>query len=271
MPTLSGMRRRGFTAAAIRTFCERIGVGKSDSVIDMSTLEDCVREDLDQVAPRAMGVLRPLKVTVTNYPEGESEEFSAASHPKDPSMGTRQIPFSREIYVDRDDFMEDPPKKFFRLGPGREVRLRYGYIIRCDEVIKDPNTGEVTELLCSYDAETGGGVLPEGRKKVKGIIHWVSAAHAVPVEVHLYDRLFNVANPAGEKERDYRELLNAESFEALSSAFVEPSLADAAPGTTVQFERLGYFRVDDVNSQPGALVFNRTVTLRDTWAKLASK
>jgi glutaminyl-tRNA synthetase len=271
MPTLSGMRRRGFTAAAIRTFCERIGVGKSDSVIDMSTLEDCVREDLDQVAPRAMGVLRPLKVTVTNYPEGESEEFSAASHPKDPSMGTRQIPFSREIYVDRDDFMEDPPKKFFRLGPGREVRLRYGYIIRCDEVIKDPNTGEVTELLCSYDAETGGGVLPEGRKKVKGIIHWVSAAHAVPVEVHLYDRLFNVANPAGEKERDYRELLNAESFEVLSSAFVEPSLADAALGATVQFERLGYFRVDDVNSQPGELVFNRTVTLRDTWAKLASK
>jgi len=270
MPTLSGMRRRGFTAAAIRTFCERIGVGKSDSVIDMGTLEDCVREDLDQGAPRAMGVLHPLKVTITNYPEGESEEFSAASHPKDPSMGTRQIPFCREIYVDRDDFMEEPPKKFFRLGPGREVRLRYGYIIRCDEVIKDPDTGEVTELLCSYDAETGGGVLPEGRKKVKGIIHWVSAAHAVPVEVHLYDRLFTVANPAGEKERDYRELLNAESFEVLSSAFVEPSLADAAPGATFQFERLGYFRVDDINSQPGKLVFNRTVTLRDTWAKLAS-
>jgi len=268
MPTLSGMRRRGFTAAAIRTFCERIGVGKSDSVIDMGTLEDCVREDLDQVAPRAMGVLRPLKVTITNYPEGESEEFSAASHPKDPSMGTRQIPFSREIYVDRDDFMEDPPKKFFRLGPGREVRLRYGYIIRCDEVIKDPKTGEVTELLCSYDVETGGGVLPEGRKKVKGIIHWVSAAHAVPVEVHIYDRLFNAANPAGEKERDYRELLNAESFESISSAFVEPSLADAAPGASFQFERLGYFKVDEINSQPGKLVFNRTVTLRDTWAKL---
>ena len=270
MPTLSGMRRRGFTAAAIRTFCERIGVGKSDSVIDMGTLEDCVREDLDQGAPRAIGVLRPLKVTITNYPEGESEEFSAASHPKDPSMGTRQIPFSREIYVDRDDFMEEPPKKFFRLGPGREVRLRYGYIIRCDEVIKDPDTGEVTELLCSYDAETGGGVLPEGRKKVKGIIHWVSAAHAVSVEVHLYDRLFTVANPAGEKERDYRELLNAESLEVLSSAFVEPSVADAAPGATFQFERLGYFRVDDINSQPGRLVFNRTVTLRDTWAKQAS-
>ncbi len=169
MPTLSGMRRRGFTAAAIRTFCTRIGVGKSDSVIDMSVLEDCVREDLDQVAPRAMGVLRPLKVTITNYPEGQTEEFVAARHPKDPSMGTRTIPFSREIYVDRDDFMEDPPKKFFRLGPGREVRLRYGYVIRCDEVIKDPASGEVTELRCSYDAETGGGTWPEGRKKVKGL------------------------------------------------------------------------------------------------------
>ncbi|MDH3868895.1 MAG: glutamine--tRNA ligase/YqeY domain fusion protein, partial [Desulfuromonadales bacterium] len=169
MPTLSGMRRRGFTAAAIRTFCERIGVGKSDSVIDMSTLEDCVREDLDQIAPRAMGVLRPLKVTITNYPEGQSEEFTAPKHPKKPEMGSRTIPFGRVIYVDRDDFMEDPPKNFFRLGPDREVRLRYGYIIRCDGVIKDPVSGEVTELRCSYDAETGGGVLPEGRKKVKGI------------------------------------------------------------------------------------------------------
>ncbi len=180
MPTLSGMRRRGFPAAAIRTFCARIGVGKSDSVIDMSVLEDCVREDLGQVAPRAMGVLRPLKVTITNYSEGQTEEFVVARHPKDPSMGTRTIPFSREIYVDRDDFMEDPPKKFFRLGPGREVRLRYGYIIRCDEVIKDPASGEVTELRCSYDVETGGGTLPEGRKKVKGIIHWVAAAHGGP-------------------------------------------------------------------------------------------
>ena len=269
MPTLSGMRRRGFTAAAIRTFCTRIGVGKSDSVIDMSVLEDCVREDLDQVAPRAMGVLRPLKVTITNYPEGQTEEFVAARHPKDPSMGTRTIPFSREIYVDRDDFMEDPPKKFFRLGPGREVRLRYGYIIRCDEVIKDPVSGEVTELLCSYDVETGGGNLPEGRKKVKGIIHWVAAAHAVPVEVRLYDRLLSVADPAAEKDRDYRELLNEASFEVLSQAFVEPSLANATSGATFQFERLGYFCVDSEDSQPGKLVFNRSVTLRDTWAKLA--
>jgi glutaminyl-tRNA synthetase len=268
MPTLSGMRRRGFTAAAIRTFCERIGVGKSDSVIDMSTLEDCVREDLDQIAPRAMGVLRPLKVTITNYPEGPSEEFTAAKHPKKPEMGSRTIPFGREIYVDRDDFMEDPPKKFFRLGPDREVRLRYGYIIRCDEVIKDPVSGEVTELRCSYDAETGGGVLPEGRKKVKGIIHWVSAAHAVPVEVRLYDRLLSVADSASEKGRDYREFLNTESLEVLADALVEPGLANAAAGETFQFERLGYFSVDSKDLQSKKLVFNRSVTLRDTWAKI---
>ena len=269
MPTLSGMRRRGFTAAAIRTFCERIGVGKSDSVIDMSTLEDCVREDLDQIAPRAMGVLRPLKVTITNYPEAQSEEFTAPKHPKKPEMGSRTIPFGREIYVDRDDFMEDPPKNFFRLGPDREVRLRYGYIIRCDEVIKDPVSGEVTELRCSYDTETGGGVLPEGRKKVKGIIHWVAAAHAVSVEVRLYDRLLSVADPASEKDRDYRELLNPESLEVLADALVEPGLASAEAGETFQFERLGYFCVDGKGSQSDKLAFNRTVTLRDTWAKLA--
>jgi glutaminyl-tRNA synthetase len=182
-------------------------------------------------------------------------------------MGTRTIPFSRELYIDGDDFMEDPPKKFFRLGPGREVRLRYGYIIRCDEIIKDPTSGEVTELRCSYDQETGGGILPEGRKKVKGIIHWVSAAHAVPVKVHLYDRLFSVANPAAEKDLDYRELLNADSLEVLTQALVEPSLVDAVPGSSFQFERLGYFSVDSKDSQPGKLVFNRSVTLRDTWAK----
>jgi len=269
MPTLSGMRRRGFTAAAIRTFCERIGIGKSDSVIDMSVLEDCVREDLDQVAPRAMGVLQPLKVTITNYPEGQTEEFVAASHPKEPAMGTRRIPFSREIYIDRDDFLEDPPSKFFRLGPGREVRLRYGYIIRCDEVIKDPARGDVVELRCSYDPDTGGGALPEGRKKVKGIIHWVSAAHAVPVEVRLYDRLLRVADPAEEKGCDYLDLLNGDSLEILLRALVEPSLADAAPGAAFQFERLGYFCVDSKDSQPGKLVFNRSVTLRDTWAKMS--
>ena len=208
-------------------------------------------------------------MTITNYPEEQSEEFTAPKHPKKPEMGTRTIPFGREIYVDRDDFMEDPPKKFFRLGPDREVRLRYGYIIRCDEVIKDPVSGEVTELRCSYDAETGGGVLPEGRKKVKGIIHWVSAAHAVSVEVRLYDRLLSVADPAAEKDRDYREFLNPESLEVLADALVEPGLADAAAGETFQFERLGYFSVDSKDSQPGKLVFNRSVTLRDAWAKIA--
>jgi len=269
MPTLSGMRRRGFPAAAIRTFCERIGVGKSDSVIDMTVMEDCVREELDQSAPRAMGVLRPLKVTITNYPEDASEEFTAPCHPKNPEMGSRTIPFSREIYVDRDDFMEDPPKKFFRLGPGREVRLRYGYIICCDEIIRDPVTGEVTELRCTYDPDTGGGKLPEGRKKVKGIIHWVSAVHALPVKVRLYDRLFSVADPAGEKERDYRELLNPDSLEQIDKALVEPGLATAAPGDVFQFERLGYFNVDTADSEAGRPVFNRVVTLRDTWAKIA--
>ena len=183
-------------------------------------------------------------------------------------MGTRTIPFSREVYIDRDDFMEDPPKKFFRLGPGREVRLRYGYIIRCDDVIKDPHSGEVTELRCSYDPETGGGVLPEGRPKVKGIIHWVSAAHAVPVEVRLYARLLSVAAPAAEKGRDYREFLNADSLEILTDALVEPGLAEVAPGAAFQFERLGYFSVDKIDARPGQLVFNRSGTLRDTWAKI---
>jgi glutaminyl-tRNA synthetase len=237
----------------------------------MSVLEDCVREHLDQSAPRAMGVLRPLKVTITNYPEGQTEEFTAAVHPKDPAMGSRTIPFSREIYIDQDDFMEDPPKQFFRLGPGREVRLRYGYIIRCDDVIKDPVSGAVIELRCSYDAETGGGALPEGRKKVKGIIHWLSVAHAVPIEARLYDRLFSVANPAAEKDRDYRELLNAEALEVLPRAFVEPGVAGAAAGASFQFERLGYFCADSKDSQPGRLVFNRSVTLRDAWAKLETK
>ncbi len=269
MPTLSGMRRRGFTAQAVRTFCDRIGVGKSDSVIDMSVFEDCVREDLDGKTPRAMGVLRPLKVTITNYPKDQEEEFVAPCHPKQPEMGTRTIPFCREIYVDRDDFMEDPPKKFFRLGPGREVRLRYGYIIRCDEVIKDA-TGDVVELRCSYDPETGGGTLPEGRKKVKGIIHWVSARHGLPVEVRVYDRLFNAANPSGDKQTDYRDHLNPESLEILSDCLVEPSLADAQPGTAFQFERLGYFCVDAATTADRT-VFNRVVTLRDTWAKLSGQ
>jgi len=267
MPTLSGMRRRGFPASAIRLFCERIGVGKSDSLIDMSVLEDCVREELDRTAPRAMGVLRPLKVTITNYPEGQVEEFTAANHPKDPEMGSRQIPFSRELWIERDDFMEDPPKKFFRLGPGREVRLRYGYIIRCDEVIKDPASGEVVELRCSYDPQTAGGATPDDRK-VKGIIHWVSAAHAVTAEVHLYDRLFSVPNPAGDKQKDYLELLNPASLEVLADCRLEAGLAAAPAGASFQFERLGYFTADRTAGAAGKPVFNRSVTLRDTWAKL---
>ncbi|NJC87857.1 MAG: glutamine--tRNA ligase/YqeY domain fusion protein [Desulfuromonas sp.] len=267
MPTLSGMRRRGYPAAAIRTFCERIGVGKSDSIIDMSVLEDCVREELDHTVPRAMGVLRPLKVVITNYPEGEGEQFTVPNHPKDSSLGTRSLPFGRELYIERDDFMEDPPGKYFRLAPGREVRLRYAYLIRCDEVVKDPASGEVVELRCSYDPATGGGATPDGRK-VKGIIHWVAAANAVPAAVHLYDRLFSVANPTADKTGDYRDLLNPASLEILGEALLEPMLAAAAPGSCFQFERLGYFCVDpeSVSGQP---CFNRTVTLRDSWAKVA--
>jgi glutaminyl-tRNA synthetase len=267
MPTLSGMRRRGYPAAALRTFCERIGVGKSDSIIDMSVLEDCVREELDRTASRAMGVLRPLKVTITNYPADREEQFTVPNHPKDPALGTRTLPFGRELYIEHDDFMENPPGKYFRLAPGREVRLRYGYIIRCDDVIKDAATGEVLELRCSYDPATGGGETPDGRK-VKGIIHWVAAARAVPGQVRLYDRLFSVANPTGDKNRDYREQLNPGSLEILDGALLEPGLAGAEPGRCFQFERLGYFCVDpqSTSEQP---VFSRTVTLRDSWAKVA--
>ncbi len=270
MPTLSGMRRRGFTAKGIRTFCDRIGVGKSDSMIDVSVLEDCVREDLDATAPRAMGVLRPLKVTITNYPSDQMEAFTVPRHPKDAGMGSRTIPFGRELFIERDDFMEDPPGKFFRLGPGREVRLRYGYIIRCDEVVKDPASGEVVELRCSYDPATGGGHLPEGRKKVKGIIHWVSAEHSLAVEVRIYDRLFHTANPTGDKQVDYREHLNPDSLELVTGCLVEQGLAGALPGEAFQFERLGYFCVDRETS-PARMVFNRVVSLRDTWAKVSAR
>ncbi|MDT8440914.1 MAG: glutamine--tRNA ligase/YqeY domain fusion protein [Desulfuromonadales bacterium] len=268
MPTLSGMRRRGYPAAAIRTFCERIGVGKSDSVIDIGVLEDCVREELDQSAPRAMAVLDPLKVVISNYPADHSEEFTVPCHPKRPELGERTIPFAREIYIERDDFMEDPPGKFFRLAPGREVRLRYGYIIRCDEVIKDPVSGETVELRCSYDSATGGGQLPEGRAKVKGIIHWVSAAHALPIRVHLYDRLFVVANPTGDKQVDYRDHLNSASCRTLECCLVEPGLAGSRPGQAFQFERLGYFCVDALTGESGTPIFNRIVPLRDSWARL---
>jgi len=269
MPTISGMRRRGYTPEAIRDFCDRIGVAKNDSLIDMALLENCVREDLNEKAPRVMAVLRPLRVVIDNYPEDQIEEFDCPYHPQNPDMGSRKVPFSRIIYVERDDFMEDAPRKFFRLTVGREVRLRYGYFITCVDVVKDPDTGDVVELHCTHDPETRSGFAPDGRK-VKATIHWVSAAHAVAAEVRLYDRLFRVADPLGE-DSDYTEYLNPQSLETLTSCRVEPSLADAPPESRFQFERLGYFCVDPVDSSDKALVFNRTVTLRDSWAKIAGK
>jgi glutaminyl-tRNA synthetase len=273
MPTLAGMRRRGYTPDAIRDFCDRIGVAKNDSVVDMELLEHCVRDDLNQHAPRAMAVLRPLKVIIDNYPEDKTEEFDAPNHPQDPTMGSRKVPFSREIYIDQEDFLENAPKKFFRLSPGREVRLRNAYFITCEGVVKDDKTGELIEIHCTYDPETKGGYAPDNRK-VKGTIHWVSAAHCQEAEVRLYDRLFATANPAAEAEKagvDFTEVLNPNSLETLASCKVEPSLAKAAPGSRYQFERLGYFCVDPVDSSENQLVFNRIVTLRDTWAKIAEK
>ncbi len=265
MPTIVGLRRRGYTPKAIRTFCERIGVGKSDSWIDMGVLEDCVREDLNERAPRVMAVLRPLKVVIENYPEGVVEEFEAANHPNDPTLGSRKVPFSRELYIERDDFLEDPPGKFFRLAPGREVRLRSAYFIRCEQVIKNA-AGEIVELRCSYDPQTRGGSAPDGRK-VKGTIHWVSAAHALQAQVRLYDRLFTESNPGSGKDSDYRACLNPASIETLTDCRIEPSLSGACPESRFQFERLGYFCIDTGDSVPGALVFNRTATLRDSWAR----
>jgi len=269
MPTLSGMRRRGYTPEAIRDFCDRIGVAKNDSLIDMALLENCVREDLNEKAPRVMAVLRPLRVVIDNYPDDQVEEFDCPYHPQNPDMGSRKVPFSRVLYVERDDFMEDAPRKFFRLTVGREVRLRYGYFITCVGVVKDPDTGDVVELHCTYDPETRSGFAPDGRK-VKATIHWVSAAHSVPTEVRLYDRLFRVVDPLGE-DSDYTEYLNPQSLETLTSCRVEPSLAGAPPESRFQFERLGYFCVDSVDSSDKALVFNRTVTLRDSWAKIAGR
>jgi glutaminyl-tRNA synthetase len=273
MPTLAGMRRRGYTPGAIRAFCDRIGVAKNDSTVDMELLEHCARDDLNQHAPRAMAVLRPLKVIIDNYPEDKTEEFDAPNHPQDSGMGSRKIPFSREIYIEQDDFLEDAPKKFFRLSPGREVRLRNAYFITCEGVVKDKKTGEITEIHCTYDPETRGGYAPDNRK-VKGTIHWVSAPHCKEAEVRLYDRLFSVANPGTEAEKagvDFTEVLNPNSLETLTSCKVEPSLAQAAPGSRYQFERLGYFCVDPVDSSEDKLVFNRIVTLRDTWAKMQKK
>jgi glutaminyl-tRNA synthetase len=268
MPTITGLRRRGYTSEAIRKFCERIGVSKFNAVIDMSWLEDALREDLNRRALRVMGVLHPLRVVIENYPETQSEDLEAVNNPEDASAGSRKVPFSRVLYIEQDDFREDPPKDFFRMAPGREVRLRYAYFIKCTGVVKDPQTGQVVELRCSYDPETRGGNAPDGRK-VKATIHWVSAKHAVDAEVRLFDHLFTKPDPDDFPEgQDYRVNLNPKSLETLTGCKLEPSLVDAKPGATFQFERLGYFSVDPVDSKKGALVFNRAVTLRDTWAKI---
>jgi glutaminyl-tRNA synthetase len=269
MPTLSGMRRRGYPPEAIRDFCERIGVAKNDSLVDAALLENCIRESLNETAPRVMAVLRPLRVIIDNYPEGRIEAFDCPCHPKNPDMGSRKVPFSRVLYIERDDFMENPPKKFFRLSPGREVRLRYGYFIKCVEVVKNPETGEVVELHCTYDPETHSGFAPDGRK-VDATIHWVSADSSIEAEVRLYDRLFRAPDPLA-ADADFMEHRNPESLEILKSCRLEPGLANAAPGDAFQFERMGYFCVDAVDAKAGAPVFNRTVTLRDAWAKATEK
>jgi len=268
MPTLVGLRRRGYTPEAIRDFCERIGVAKRDSMVDIALLEHSIREDLNQRAPRVMAVLRPLRVVIDNYPEDQVEELEAVNNPEDPDMGTRKVPFSRVLYIEQEDFLEDPPKKFFRLAPGREVRLRYAYFIKCVDVVRDEKTGEVVELHCTYDPETRGGWAPDGRK-VKATLHWVSAAHSLSAEVRLYDHLFLKADPTDEKDgADFKTYLNPNSLETLTSCRVEPALAGAPPGSRYQFERLGYFCLDTKDSSDEAPVFNRTVTLRDTWAKI---
>jgi glutaminyl-tRNA synthetase len=269
MPTIAGMRRRGFTPEAIRNFCARIGVAKNENLVDISLLEHCVREDLNERAPRVMGVLRPLCVVIDNYPEGQVEEFECPFHPQNPAMGSRKVPFSRILYIEREDFLENPPKNFYRLAPGREVRLRYGYFMKCVNAVKDPNTGEVVEVHCTYDPETRSGFAPDGRK-VDATIHWVSADFSLPAEVRLYDRLFQVPD-AATKGDDFTTHLNPKSLGTLTSCRVEPSLAGAEPGSQFQFERLGYFCVDPVDSSHKALVFNRTVTLRDTWTKISGK
>jgi glutaminyl-tRNA synthetase len=266
MPTISGLRRRGYTPDSIRNFCERIGVARRDSIVDMALLEYSIREDLNKRAQRVMGVLRPLKVVIDNYPEDKVEELDALNNPEDPGMGTRKIPFSRVIYIEQDDFLEEPPKKFFRLAPGREVRLRYAYYITCVRIVKDEKTGQMVELHCTYDPDTRGGSSPDGRR-VKATLHWVSAAHAIKAETRLYEHLFIKENPDEEKDVDFKTYLNPNSFETLPF-FVEPGLAGAAPGSRYQFERLGYFCVDSKDSFDQVLIFNRTVTLRDTWARI---
>src|SRR6058998_3244567 len=268
MPTIAGLRRRGYTAEAIRDFCERIGVAKKESLVDVALLEHCLREDLNRRAPRAMAVLRPLRLVIENYPEGQVEWLSAVNNPEDPSMGTRQVPFSRVLYIEQEDFRLEPPKKYFRLFPGNEVRLRYAYLVRCVGEVKDERTGEVVEVRCIYDPATRGGDAPGGRR-VKGTIHWVSAAHALEAEVRLYDHLFRVPDPGGDADDgDWKAELNPTSLERLTGCRLEPSLAEAAPGSIYQFERNGYFCADLGDWSLGRLVFNRAVPLRDTWAKI---
>ena len=272
MPTLSGLRRRGYTARSIRTFCDRVGVAKRDTVVEVALLEHCLREDLNQHAPRVMGVLRPLKLIIDNYPEGQTEEFEAVNNPEDPSMGTRLIPFSRELYIEEDDFRLDPPSKFYRLAPGREVRLRYAYLVTCVDVVKDAQTGDVVEVHCTYDPGSRGGTAPDGRR-VRGTLHWVSQADSVAAEVRLYDHLFSQPNPDEEPDQDsggedFPAGLNPNSLEILEQCRVEPGLANATPGNIYQFERQGYFVVDNTDSKPGVPVFNRAVSLRDTWARI---
>jgi len=287
MPTLAGLRRRGFTPEAIRNFCERIGVAKRDSMVDIALLAYYIREDLNRRAPRVMAVLNPIRVVIDNYPEGQVEELNAENNPEDPGMGSRKIPFSRVLYIERDDFREDSPKKFFRLAPGSEVRLKHAYYIKCVDVVKDEQTGQIVELHCTYDPDTRGGWSSDGRN-VKGTLHWVSASHSIPAEVRLYDHLFTRENPidGGEKDghdHDFKDYLNQKSLERLTSCRVEPGLANAAPGSRYQFLRQGYFCVDPGDSSPAgsssvgssavgssgkSLVFNRTVGLRDSWAKI---
>ena len=269
MPTLSGLRRRGYTPLSIRNFCDRIGVAKRNSIVDLALLEHSVREDLNQTSPRVMAVLNPLRVVIDNYPEDQTQEFEAVNNPEDPSMGSRKVPFSRVIYVEQDDFREDPPRRFYRLSPGREVRLRYACYITCVSVVKDETTGEVVELHCTYDPESLGGSSPDGRR-VQATLHWVSAAHAVDAEVRLYEHLFVTPEPGGgeDDDADYKRDLNPDSLTVLTSCKVEPSLAGAVRGSRYQFERQGYFCVDTVDSTNGNLVFNRTVPLRDSWARI---